>query len=523
MASTLVIAFGRFNPPTIGHGELFDHLLARARATSGKVVLFVSNTVDHPNNPLSHAEKSALIRQSFPAITIGPTTVKTPYEALTWADQNKASSVILVVGRDRLDEFKRMAENWKRADGKESTTKVTVEDSGARTKGISGTDARELARKGDFASFKKIALPRLPDSAIKRTITTIQNGLREMANYTEFDILLEADDKEDKPSAEDAKKEIAALKDRLATLEKVVGDDGEDDTVEVDAADDSEDDSKDDKETKSDKKSAPPKSSEKKDDEDGEKKSFPALSRDKKEDNDGESDSKSSAPKGKSTDKKEDSGKPDKKPASFGKSASDDNEDNPDDTIEVDAPEDEENPNAKEKVTGEDSASSSAENDGESDKPKEGNPFGNSSKEDTGDIEVDAPVDEDGEPLDEDPPDPADRVDSDRPDNQSKVALHPPQRLLFTMGQRYTPPEVPEEDDEEDDEEKDTGKAPFGGKEKEDDSDIEEADIEDDDGEEDIEDDAEIEVDAPEDEDTDEDEDDEDAKKKKDERFKNAK
>lgn len=521
MASTLVIAFGRFNPPTIGHGELFDHLLSRARATSGKVVLFVSNTVDHPNNPLSHAEKSALIRQSFPAITVGPTTVKTPYEALTRADKSKVSSVIFVVGRDRLDQFKRMVDNWKRVDGKDSATRITVEDSGARTKGISGTDARALARKGDFAGFKRIALPRLPDSAIKRTITTIQNGLREMANYTEFDILLEADDTEDKPSAEDAKKEIAALKDRLATLEKVVGGDDEgDNMVEVDAADDSEDDSPDTKETKkSDKKSAPPKTPAKKDDagdDSGKKKSsFPALSHDKKEDDDGESDSKPSAPKGKFGGKKEDNGNSDKKPAPFGKSASTNDEDSSDDTIEVDAPEDEDNPNAKEKVAGEDSAQDSKD-DGEGDKPEKGNPFGDSSKEDAGDIEVDAPVDEDGEPIDEDPPDPADRVDSDRPDNQSKVVLHPPQRLLFTMGQRYTPPEVEEEDDEKDDDKQD-GKAPFGNAEDE--------DLDND------EDEAEIEVDAPEDDEEEldnedegeDDEEDDPAKKKKDERFKNAK
>ena len=41
--STAVFAFGRFNPPTIGHKKLLDTLKSAAQKANGKAYLFLSH------------------------------------------------------------------------------------------------------------------------------------------------------------------------------------------------------------------------------------------------------------------------------------------------------------------------------------------------------------------------------------------------------------------------------------------------------------------------------------------------
>jgi len=533
----IVAAFGRLNPPTLGHAKLIQHLISVAKAKSGKVVLFISHSQDSQKNPLSYSEKVQLVRTAFPGITIGPADINGPVNVLDWAKASGAANVTLAVGADRLDKFTSLAKSWMAYNP--NSTKVTVSEI-PRFQAISATDARNLALKGDIKGFKRIVMPGLSDAQITDVVKKIKDRLHEMTDYTEFTLIVEADGKVLTEKDKDAV--IADLTARLATLEKTVNDgkkDPDEDEIVIDDPDEEDttskdtpkdkkdapaddakkpspkaDDSKDSKpnpfekkdgpsKDSGDKKSAPPEKKsgksespapEKKDapEKAPEESKFPPLAGGKKEEAAGEKKANPFEKKdgGESGDKSEK-----KNPFEKG----------PKDDIEVDEPGDEE-----------------GDEGGDGEESSDENPFGKKDEDGEDSVEVDGPldedggVDEDGNPIDdEDIVDEADRTDSDIEGNDSKIALHPPQRLKDTMGQRYRL-QMPDEDEAK----PESGDKPswenknFKGEDEEDpeedgedgldDPDIELSDEDEEgaqDGEESDDSEAEIDVDAPEDDD----------------------
>ncbi len=51
--STAVFAFGRFNPPTIGHQKLLDKVISMAKQVNGKGYVFLSQKQNNKTDPLS--------------------------------------------------------------------------------------------------------------------------------------------------------------------------------------------------------------------------------------------------------------------------------------------------------------------------------------------------------------------------------------------------------------------------------------------------------------------------------------
>ena len=58
----VVFAFGRFNPPTIGHQKLIDKVITIAKRVKGLPVLYVSASQDKRKNPLSAKDKLKYIK-----------------------------------------------------------------------------------------------------------------------------------------------------------------------------------------------------------------------------------------------------------------------------------------------------------------------------------------------------------------------------------------------------------------------------------------------------------------------------
>ena len=54
---TVVITYGRFNPPTIGHGVLLDKLASIASTNKFTYQVHVSQSLDPKKNPLQYVEK----------------------------------------------------------------------------------------------------------------------------------------------------------------------------------------------------------------------------------------------------------------------------------------------------------------------------------------------------------------------------------------------------------------------------------------------------------------------------------
>ena len=78
------LVFGRMNPPTIGHGKLLDRLAASAGRAPYRIYLSQSN--DKKDNPLTYSEKVKFARKMFPRHArsiIVDKKVITPFHALS--------------------------------------------------------------------------------------------------------------------------------------------------------------------------------------------------------------------------------------------------------------------------------------------------------------------------------------------------------------------------------------------------------------------------------------------------------
>lgn len=180
-AHTVILLFGRFQPPTKGHEFLIDFALKMAERQQADAVAFLSPTRDQKKNPLSHDEKVRIIRARFPNLVIGPSSAKTPYDALTWAKNEGYTNILLVAGGDRSDPmsgFERIARSWKAAEDPDNTVEVSPLFAPRKNiQTVSGTVARGLAQQGNFDEFKKIFMSGVSDKMIQKTLNMIQDRL----------------------------------------------------------------------------------------------------------------------------------------------------------------------------------------------------------------------------------------------------------------------------------------------------------------------------------------------------------
>lgn len=229
MATTLVTAFGRFQPPTKGHQEIFDVIVKQARRLRGDAMVFVSPAQNTKNSPLTHRERVRLLRRGVPQIKsneleIGPETIKTPYDMLSWAKKRGYTTIMLVAGVERKNSnggytFRDLVAGWSKKEDPDGTVSVVFsKEPSTRVGGISGTQARNFARYGNIEEFEDILLPGLSLQQIEDTMQLIQSrmgALSESRRYLPFlsyvGQLLEAedDDPENERILKQASKEAA--------------------------------------------------------------------------------------------------------------------------------------------------------------------------------------------------------------------------------------------------------------------------------------------------------------------------
>lgn len=224
-----ILIFGRFQPPTKGHERLFKTAVNKARSMQAHVYVFPSQTHD-TRNPLSFDQKVRLITpsmRSYREFHIGPQSVKSPYESLTWAHETGFSFVTMYVGDDRLTDFKRLAQRWSQQEDPNGTMKIAISSlprTGAMDASkVSGTVARQAARDGDFEAFQTVLISGVSQRDAKTAMTTIQqmheehtmtlevhfnedwfltedhNSTEELPTSDEDTVVFEGDDEDDDP------------------------------------------------------------------------------------------------------------------------------------------------------------------------------------------------------------------------------------------------------------------------------------------------------------------------------------
>lgn len=160
----LVFVFGRFQVPTKGHAELIHFVTDLARRTGAEARVYTSQSHDKDKNPLPYELKLMFLRQLFPGVNIVQSPHKILWQILKEISDQGYDDVTLVTGADRVKLFKQtfLPHCKPRTDptfdkSKNYGFKLKVISSGARKKGISGTDTRNLIKKGDFKAFLKVS------------------------------------------------------------------------------------------------------------------------------------------------------------------------------------------------------------------------------------------------------------------------------------------------------------------------------------------------------------------------------
>ena len=167
--STAVFAFGRFNPPTIGHKKLLDTLESAAQKANGKAYLFLSHKQNNKTDPLTHKEKSDYLKMFYPTVAIGDPAVKTIIQALQKIQAEGRTRIIMIAGSDRVGEFEKLLNQYNGKPDKAGNQLYKFDDikvlsAGERdpdqegATGASASKAREMANKGQEHEFFKIIM-----------------------------------------------------------------------------------------------------------------------------------------------------------------------------------------------------------------------------------------------------------------------------------------------------------------------------------------------------------------------------
>ena len=113
-------AFGRMNPPTVGHAKLVDKI----KSQEGEPFLFLTHTQKPKTDPLSFDEKVFFAQRSFTGVTIGDQKVRTIIDAMQFLESKGYSDIIYVAGSDRVAQFEKLLNTYNGKDYNFNSIKI---------------------------------------------------------------------------------------------------------------------------------------------------------------------------------------------------------------------------------------------------------------------------------------------------------------------------------------------------------------------------------------------------------------
>jgi len=185
---SIAFAFGRFNPPTIGHEKLINKVKS---LPTNDYKIFLSRSEDPKSNPLSPKDKLSIMKKMFPSharnIEINQTNMV--LDIATMLYKKGYSDVTMVAGSDRVREFENILTKYNGVSSRhgmydfESIKVVSAGERDPDAEGASGMSAskmRAAAAKGDIKNFEK-GLPRGVDA--DGIMKQVRKGMNLAASY----------------------------------------------------------------------------------------------------------------------------------------------------------------------------------------------------------------------------------------------------------------------------------------------------------------------------------------------------
>lgn len=157
---TIVLFFGRANPPHLGHGVAFKKVLDVAKSYQSNHIIYISRSTDKKKNPLSVMRKIFWLKKMFGSrynFVAANDQIRTFIEAVK-AQDGKFEQIVVIAGSDRVAEYQKLLNRYNGT--KEfSFDSIKVVSAGERdpdaegTGGLSATKMRQAAVENDITTI----------------------------------------------------------------------------------------------------------------------------------------------------------------------------------------------------------------------------------------------------------------------------------------------------------------------------------------------------------------------------------
>jgi len=180
---TLTLAFGRFNPPTIGHEKLLQ--AAQKASAGGDLKIYPSRTQDNKKNPLDPDMKVSYMRKMFPDFEeqiINDPEMRSIFDVLLAANEEGYKNINIVVGADRQGEFENLAQKYNgelyNFDLIRTISAGPREEDAKGIEGVSASKQRKAVVDDDYKSFKRGLPKKIKDGDAMALFNAVRQGMK---------------------------------------------------------------------------------------------------------------------------------------------------------------------------------------------------------------------------------------------------------------------------------------------------------------------------------------------------------
>lgn len=180
----IVFTFGRFQPFTLAHLVMLNHMNAITDEKGYEMKIFASHSQDQEKNPLDYDDKINFMRLSVPKkykLAVEPSKAKTIYDVLEQLRAEGYTKAIMVVGSDRVDDFTHALKPYIKKMGWKS---FIIQSAGKRdpdsddaVESMSSSFLRDAASKGNFKDFRNGLSDFLTDDQKKDLFKLLRKGM----------------------------------------------------------------------------------------------------------------------------------------------------------------------------------------------------------------------------------------------------------------------------------------------------------------------------------------------------------
>ena len=181
-SDALTLVFGRFNPPTTGHKKLLD--TAKGISGDNDFRIYPSRSHDPKKNPLDPGTKIKFMKKMFADYEeeiVNEKDMRTIFDVLMTAQQEGYKEVTIVVGSDRLGEFKNLATKYN--GDLYDFESIAVVPGGTRdsdaegVEGMSASKIRKAVKDDDRKAFERGVPSSLGDDEINNLWNELKRSM----------------------------------------------------------------------------------------------------------------------------------------------------------------------------------------------------------------------------------------------------------------------------------------------------------------------------------------------------------